>query len=168
MKNIVRYHQGRILFMGQDTPANYKQEFCARTKRLRLRAGFSNRTEFAGFLKVSPENYAKYETRTPLPHHLVTDFCVITKTHPWELFSERPIPKAFSASGLNKQLLETILEGVERSKVTMGTDGFLNEAALVADLYSAAIEDETSTITPTQVLSILRMAGRIKKTPGEN
>lgn len=152
--------------MTQNTPAMYKQEFCARTKRFRLRAGHTNRTEFAGLLGISPENYAKYETRTPLPHHLVADFCVITNTHPWELFSEQPIPKTFTSSGLNKQLLETILEGVEQSKAAMGTTGFMNEAALVADLYSAAIEDEANTITPSQVLGILRMAGKIKAKPG--
>lgn len=168
MKNIVKIHQGRILFMAQDTPAIYKQEFCARTKRFRLRAGYKNRTEFAGLLGVSPENYAKYETRTPLPHHLVADFCAVTNTHPWELFSERPIPKAFASSGINKELLQAILEGVDRSKISTGSRGFLDEAALVADLYSAAIEDDSSTITPDQVLSILRVAGKIRKNPGED
>lgn len=145
----------------QNSPAKYKEEFCARTKRFRLRAGYQNRTEFANLLGISPENYAKYETRTPLPHQLVTNFCLITNTHPWELFSDQPIPKIFVTTGINKTLLQTILEGVERSKESQK---LIDEAGLVADLYAAAIEDSSTTITPQQVLSILRVAGKIKPT----
>lgn len=165
MKRLFEYQNGKIVFMTPNpSPAKYKQEFCDRTKQFRIRAGYNNRIEFAGLLGISAENYAKYETRTPLPHPYIAKYCILTNTHPWELFSDQPIPKMFASSGLNQELLRTIIEGVERSRSNIASSNFIDEASVIADLYSAAIEDESNTITPDQVLSVLRLAGRIKTT----
>lgn len=69
----------RIVPMSQepDTPANYRKMLRLRTKEARLARGWSQ-AEIANFLGIDVEAYKKYETRTPLPHHLVEQFCTLT------------------------------------------------------------------------------------------
>lgn len=51
----------------------FVRRFCARTRALRRAAGMS-RGGLARSLGIAPATYAKYETRRPLPPHLVGPF----------------------------------------------------------------------------------------------
>lgn len=60
----------------------YRQAFVKRTKYLREEAGFTQES-MAKALRISKETYAKYEQRTPLPHHLIAPYCEATGHDPW-------------------------------------------------------------------------------------
>jgi transcriptional regulator with XRE-family HTH domain len=48
--------------------------------------------QMAKALSISRENYKKYETRTPLPHRYIEQFCIITGVSADELFNlELPV-----------------------------------------------------------------------------
>jgi transcriptional regulator with XRE-family HTH domain len=52
-------------------------EFCARTRRLRIKTGMTQRA-MAEALGISEDAYRKNESRSPLPHRLVARFAAIT------------------------------------------------------------------------------------------
>jgi ribosome-binding protein aMBF1 (putative translation factor) len=58
-------------------PSRFKKAFLARTKRAREAAGLTQE-ELAQRLGIRQDKYAKYETRSPLPHQYVARFCEIT------------------------------------------------------------------------------------------
>lgn len=66
-------------------PAAFARGFCTRVRAHRLACGFS-RAEMARALGVTIAAYEKYETRSPLPHHLIEPFAVITGADIEELF----------------------------------------------------------------------------------
>lgn len=66
--------------------SEFHREFIRRTRRYRLHAGFDDMKEFATFMGVSYARYAKYETRSPLPHYLIPKFCKLTGTSVTKLF----------------------------------------------------------------------------------
>lgn len=53
------------------TPARYREAFCSRLKNLRESAGYTQK-EVALELGIDKDTYAKYESRSLLPHHLIT------------------------------------------------------------------------------------------------
>jgi transcriptional regulator with XRE-family HTH domain len=65
--------------------AAFTRGFCTRVRAHRLARGFS-RAEMARALGVTIAAYEKYETRSPLPHHLIEPFAVITGADLEELF----------------------------------------------------------------------------------
>lgn len=79
------------------TPREYGKAFRARTKLLRESIGMSQ-TEMARELGVSPVTYPKYESRSPLPHHLIPRFLRITGGSYEYLF----VAKAARPSGANQ------------------------------------------------------------------
>jgi transcriptional regulator with XRE-family HTH domain len=58
------------------SPSVAKSEIVARTKALRAASGHSQQS-MADALRISFEAYKKYETRSPLPHHLMAAFTAI-------------------------------------------------------------------------------------------
>lgn len=58
------------------TPSEFEAEFVARTQALR-KTKFNSAKEMALALGIPQERYAKYETRTPMPHALIEPFALI-------------------------------------------------------------------------------------------
>lgn len=58
-------------------PADFSRQFRARTKLCREAAGYSQGA-IAKRLGIERDTYAKYESRSPLPHHLVAPFVALT------------------------------------------------------------------------------------------
>ncbi len=72
------------------TPAQYKKTFIARLKAIREAAGYTQ-TEFARGLGLKDRDaYAKYESRSLLPHHLITKVCDLTGHDPYFLLTGNP------------------------------------------------------------------------------
>ena len=67
------------------TDADFKQAFCARVRAARKAHGMT-RAEMGRRLEISRSAYARYETRAPLPHHLIEEFAAITGVEIKELF----------------------------------------------------------------------------------
>ncbi|MHB8727619.1 MAG: hypothetical protein ACYC9K_01120 [Sulfuricaulis sp.] len=55
--------------------SEFRVEFIKNTRRLRVKAGYGEAKEFAGYLGIPYATYAKYETRSLLPHYLIPKFC---------------------------------------------------------------------------------------------
>lgn len=70
--------------------SEFHREFIKNTRRLRIKAGFDDAKEFAGFIGIPYANYAKYETRTPLPHYLISKFCKLVRVPVKTLFDVGP------------------------------------------------------------------------------
>ena len=87
MKNIVSFVDGKLEFTpGNIEPIGYNLTFCAKTLDYRIKAGYDDLEQFAVKLHLSPEIYKQYEIDTPLPHHLINEFCILTGANPWDLF----------------------------------------------------------------------------------
>lgn len=59
-----------------ETHTAYRIAFCARTRAARMALGWTQK-QMAEALGVEQDAYRKYETRSPLPHHLIEPFCEI-------------------------------------------------------------------------------------------
>ena len=71
----------------------FKAAFIARTAAAREAANMTQQ-EVADALQIAQDTYKQYETRSPLPHHLVPAFCAVVGADPGELFgfsSRRPL-----------------------------------------------------------------------------
>jgi hypothetical protein len=79
---------GQTVLMGTDKPSTslFKQMFLARTALAREKAGKSQE-QMAAELGVAQGTYHKYESRTPLPHHLIPQFCMLTDITPQWLYT---------------------------------------------------------------------------------
>ncbi|WP_146090435.1 helix-turn-helix domain-containing protein [Rhodopseudomonas palustris] len=66
--------------------SDFKSMFLARTKFAREASG-KTQQEMADALGVEQSHYAKYETRSPLPHHLIVPFCTLCEITPAWLYS---------------------------------------------------------------------------------
>ncbi len=64
--------------MANATRKQFNQALLARTKALREGLGW-DQADMAKALGVSPANYQKYETRTPLPHYLIERFALVVR-----------------------------------------------------------------------------------------
>jgi DNA-binding XRE family transcriptional regulator len=81
--------RGTMCPMGRGTsPAQFKRDFCEKLAAARKLHGYSQ-SEFAGLMGMTRDRYAKYETRTPLPHHLVPIACDILEIDPGVLYGIR-------------------------------------------------------------------------------
>ena len=67
-------------------PSLFKRQFIARTAIARERAGKSQE-QMAAELGISQGTYHKYESRSPLPHHLIVSFCTLCKITPEWLYT---------------------------------------------------------------------------------
>jgi transcriptional regulator with XRE-family HTH domain len=65
----------------------FDQVFCARIRAARRARGLSQ-ADVAQALGISRAAYTRYETHTPLPHHLVLDFVELTGADYVELLAE--------------------------------------------------------------------------------
>ena len=63
---------------GKYKPQWFTKSFVMRTKMLREAAGFETHRDMAQALGIKPDTYAKYETRSCLPHHLMPKFVSLT------------------------------------------------------------------------------------------
>lgn len=57
------------------TPRKFREQFCERLRAARIAAGYSEGADFARALGILPNTYAKYETRSYLPNHLIPKVC---------------------------------------------------------------------------------------------
>lgn len=71
----------------EPSPARFKKAFLARTKLAREAAGLTQE-ELAKRLGIRQDKYAKYESRSPLPHQYVARFCEVTGEKLEALFRE--------------------------------------------------------------------------------
>ena len=67
-------------------PSEYKKGFQQRMRAARERAGYTQ-AKMAALLNISQDKYAKYESRSLLPHRYVGRFCEVTDTECKFLFS---------------------------------------------------------------------------------
>ena len=58
--------------------SDFQTQFCARTKLARQLSGHTLES-MATALAILKTTYAKYEYRTPMPHHMVERYCLITQ-----------------------------------------------------------------------------------------
>jgi transcriptional regulator with XRE-family HTH domain len=70
------------------TEAEFKRVFCRRVRAAREACGITQ-AEIARRLEVSRAAYQRYESRMPLPHHLVEEFAAITGIPIKEIFGGR-------------------------------------------------------------------------------
>ena len=70
--------------------SEFQRQFIKNTKRLRLKADIGDAKEFASYMGVPYANYAKYETRTPMPHYLIPKFCKLVRVPIKALFDVEP------------------------------------------------------------------------------
>lgn len=75
------------------TPAKYKQQFCQRIALARDAAHYTQET-MGKALGIGRDRYAKYETRSIMPPHLLVEFCKLTEHDPWYLLTGQPPSKA--------------------------------------------------------------------------
>lgn len=68
------------------TPTKYREAFCERLQRVRISAGYTQ-ASLARELKIDKDTYAKYESRSLLPHHLIPAVCELTHTDAWFLLT---------------------------------------------------------------------------------
>lgn len=73
-------------------PTEFRRAFCSRVRALRCATGMTQ-AAMATALGVGTEAYRAYESRSPLPHHLVELFAALTGAGVEELF-ERGDPGA--------------------------------------------------------------------------
>lgn len=77
------------------TPRQYRENFLARTSAARRMSGktrdqvVAEMSELAD-VKIKLATYKKWETRTPLPHHLIIPFCDVTGADPYLLLTGTP------------------------------------------------------------------------------
>ena len=70
--------------------AAYRIEFFDRLKTMRKEAGYRTQFSIARELEVSTATYARYETRTLVPHHLIPLVCELLNCSPWLLLTGQP------------------------------------------------------------------------------
>lgn len=69
--------------------SDFNSDFCARTKKARKDAGYTQES-IATLFEMDRDKYKQYEVRSPLPHYLIPRFCIATKVSPDWLFGWRP------------------------------------------------------------------------------
>ena len=83
-----------------ETEAQYKQAFIERVKTARIATGMKQ-WEIAEALGMPQDKYKQYETRSLLPHHLISRFCILTRTDPEWLVTgrgQRPLKRPVNES----------------------------------------------------------------------
>lgn len=73
---------------GMLTPQEFILAFVARTKNFRNSTGKTQR-DMADILGIPEKTYARYESRSPLPHHHISRFCLSCGISIKELFDIR-------------------------------------------------------------------------------
>lgn len=68
------------------TPAKFKIDFCKRLQSARIVAGFTQQ-EVAQKLGLDRDTYAKYESRSLLPHYLIPQVCELFGIEPTFLYT---------------------------------------------------------------------------------
>lgn len=104
MATVLRLHavpgSARVIDRGRTgqpaPPRDFRPAFLRRTRALRQAAGHSQ-TSIASALGLHRDRYAKYETRSPLPHALIPRFLELTRADFHELFGPAPPPAAPAA-----------------------------------------------------------------------
>jgi transcriptional regulator with XRE-family HTH domain len=75
----------------------FRAVFCARIKSLRQASGMTQ-AEMADILGVGAEAYRTYESRVPLPHHLIEQFARVTGIDIDQLFESGESESALGSS----------------------------------------------------------------------
>lgn len=72
--------------MDRESASEFKSQFIARTAFARDATGMSQE-KMAEALGLTQGVYSKYESRTPLPHNLVLQFCALCNVTPAWLYT---------------------------------------------------------------------------------
>lgn len=89
--------RSRQLGMAAKPHSEAKSDIIQRTKDAREESGLSQ-SQLAQMLGVSVSAYQKYEQRSPLPHELIQQFCVIVQKDPAWLLTGARWPDQFHRS----------------------------------------------------------------------
>lgn len=74
-----------------DEEYEFNQRLCARVAELRKAKGWTQ-DRMAAILGIPLERYKKYETRTPLPHHLISRFAdIVDRNADFVLTGRNPV-----------------------------------------------------------------------------
>lgn len=76
---------------------DFNAAFCANVQNYRQLTGHSQ-PEMAEILDIANKTYAKYETRTPLPHRYISKFCKVCKIGISDLYKIPESKRAVSRS----------------------------------------------------------------------
>jgi DNA-binding transcriptional regulator YiaG len=82
----------------ETTPTEYRDAFLKRVATAREALGL-NQTKMAELLGLTQGHYKQYESRTIMPHHILVEFCRVTKQHPWYMLTGQS--GAFSPGALH-------------------------------------------------------------------
>ena len=125
--------------------SKYQREFCQRLKAVRERANYSQ-TDFAAKLGLPRDTYAKYETRSLLPHDLIGEVARLTGRHPFFILTgaddaKEPPPtiEPSVSEELVARAVEEVLTYVKEEKLALDP---AEAAAGVLDLYRQYEERE--------------------------
>lgn len=88
----VRRDGQSVTILGLMTPTEFRKAFVGRVRQIRESLGWSP-THMAEMMNVEIESWRKYEKRTPLPHHLIPKFCLLTGVDVWYLFTGERVGK---------------------------------------------------------------------------
>ncbi len=72
--------------MTMKSQQKFRSAMCKRVRQAREDLNL-NRKEFAKLIGCEEASLQKYETRSPLPHHLIPKFCEVTGFDPWYLLT---------------------------------------------------------------------------------
>ena len=125
--------------------SKYQREFCQRLKAVRARANYSQ-ADFAAKLGLPRDTYAKYETRSLLPHDLIGEVARLTSRSPLFILTgaddTKEPPPAIEPSvseELVRQAVEDVLIYVKEEKLALDP---AEAADGVLDLYRQYEERE--------------------------
>lgn len=65
--------------MARDEAEEYREDFIGRTKRAREASGLTQAEVGVALGNIGQDTWKQYETRTPLPHHLIPRFCLLVR-----------------------------------------------------------------------------------------
>ena len=79
------------------TTRQFNAAFVANTQRIRQLSGHSQ-PAMAEILDIANKTYAKYETRTPMPHRYISKFCKVCKVRIADLYDIRASKRGVSST----------------------------------------------------------------------
>lgn len=84
--------------MTTPTPREWRAKFCRRTAELRDARGWTQE-DMATALGIPIERYKKYETRTPLPHDLISRFALLANVTVEQMLAiDKPLRRKASSN----------------------------------------------------------------------
>lgn len=96
--------------MAKDTtPAQYRKAFCARLKAIREATGLSQKDFAKEYFGLERDKYAKYETRSLLPHHLISVLSDLTGHDTYFILTGKARPVSMRPGLPSNELSKTLI-----------------------------------------------------------